>query len=1045
MLQKQAIDISFAKGLDTKTDKKRVQIGSFLKLENSIFDKAGLLTKRNGYSRLASLPASNFSYLTTLNDGLVAVGSTLASYTESTQSWTTKSTILQPVKLGVTPLVRNNFNQSSCDSVTAPNGLVCTTFLESTGSGVANKYTVSEAATGQNVIPPTLITVTSGAVSGGMRVFLLGGNFVIVFTNTIVGTAHLQYIAISLVNPSIVTANADIASSYVPASTLAFDGFVAGGNLYLAYNTTSGGQQSVQVTYLTSALHVVTPATFAGQIGTMFTVTADTTAGDPIVYASWYDSVSQTGYVAVLDHLLNVLVAPAETIGGPIPALNLASAAQNGVCRIFAEISNAYGFDTLVPTNFIETFTVTPNIPLGTAAISSPVVSIRSVGIASKAFIVDGTVYVLSAFQSPYQPTYFLINGSRSTATAPVIVAKLAYSNGGGYLTTGLPSVSLSEKTASISYLYKDTIQAVNKNTNVSAGQQTAGIYSQTGINLATFDLAISNIDSAEIGHDLHVSGGFLWMYDGNTPVEHDFFLWPDTDLATPLNNATYHPTGIAGGAMHDEPIAGTSTNQGAYYYQFVYEWTDNEGNAFRSAPSIPVAVATGSGTGTTGAVVLNIPTLRVTMKTANPVKIVIYRWSVGQPIYYQVTSITTPLLNNTTVDRVTFTDPLADASILGNNILYTTGGVVEDINAPATNLMTLFDTRLWLVDAEDQNLLWFSKQVIEAVPVEMSDLLTMYIAPTTGAQGSTGPITALSVMDDKLIIFKKNAIYYVNGTGPDNTGANNQYSQPIFVTSTVGCANQGSVVFMPNGLMFQSDKGIWLLDRSLNTSYIGAPVEDLTRGAAVESAQNIPATNQVRFILSSGVTLMYDYYFSQWGTFTGVPALSSCIFQGLHTFIDTYGRAFQESEGAYLDGDLPVQMSFTTGPIRLDALQAYQRAYFFYLLGEYLSPHKLVVSVAYDYSPNPSQQVIIQPTNFQPVFGGIGPFGAGPFGGVSLENWRVFLERQRCQAFSISVQEIFDPSFGVPAGAGFTLSGINAVCGFKKGFAPLPASQSIG
>lgn len=206
---------------------------------------------------------------------------------------------------------------------------------------------------------------------------------------------------------------------------------------------------------------------------------------------------------------------------------------------------------------------------------------------------------------------------------------------------------------------------------------------------------------------------------------------------------------------------------------------------------------------------------------------------------------------------------------------------------------MTLFDTRLWLVDAEDQNLLWFSKQVIENTPVEMSDLFTFYIPPTTAAQGSTGPITALAPLDDKLIIFKSNAIYYINGTGPDNTGANNNYSQPIFITSTVGCANQQSIVFMPQGLMFQSDKGIWLLDRGLGTTYIGAPVEQYNSGL-VESAQNIPETNQVRFILNTGVTLMYDYYYSQWGTFVNVPAISSCIFQNLHTFINSYGAVIK-------------------------------------------------------------------------------------------------------------------------------------------------------
>jgi hypothetical protein len=487
------------------------------------------------------------------------------------------------------------------------------------------------------------------------------------------------------------------------------------------------------------------------------------------------------------------------------------------------------------------------------------------------------------------------------------------------------------------------TSQKVNKNTNIPAGSQTAGIYSQTGINLATFELGTQGLDTAEIGSDLHISGGFLWMYDGYLPVEHNFFLYPDNVEATP--SAT-------GGAMAAQ----------IYYYQATYEWADNQGNVFRSAPSIPITTTvvagtpitftstfaanansitvssvadlalgqvitdnttpgniqagtyitsinglviglslptTAASTGTetlqttqTGSVVVDIPTLRLTYKIASPVKIVLYRWSVQQEVYYQVTSLALPTLNSTIIDSISFTDTLADSTILGNNIIYTTGGVVEDINAPASNLMTLFDTRLWLVDAEDRNLLWYSKQVIEATPVEMSDLLTVYIPPTTAAQGSTGPITALSVMDDKLIIFKENAIYYINGAGPDNTGGNSQYSQAIFITASVGCANQQSITMTQQGLMFQSNKGIWLLGRDLSTSYIGAPVESFN-SALVNSACSVPETNQVRFTMNSGVTLMYDYYYQQWGTFVNVPAISSVIYQSLHTYINSSGDVF--------------------------------------------------------------------------------------------------------------------------------------------------------
>ncbi len=250
-------------------------------------------------------------------------------------------------------------------------------------------------------------------------------------------------------------------------------------------------------------------------------------------------------------------------------------------------------------------------------------------------------------------------------------------------------------------------------------------------------------------------------------------------------------------------------------------------------------------------------------------------------------------------------------------------------------------------------------------------------------------------------------------------------------------------------GIMFQSDKGIWLLDRGLNTSYIGAPVENFN-ASTVNSAVNIPATNQVRFTLSSGVTLMYDYYYNQWGTFVGVPAISSCIFQGEHSFINSYGQVFQEVQNQYLDGANPVLMMFQTGPLRIGDLQNYQRAYFFYILGTYISPHKLQVSLTYDYETAPSQSVIISPNNFSSAYGSgasQSPYGQGtPYGGrSSLESWRVFLERQRCMAFGIQIQEIFDPSFGSQAGAGLTISGLNIVMGFKKGFRPQSAAESVG
>ena len=245
-----------------------------------------------------------------------------------------------------------------------------------------------------------------------------------------------------------------------------------------------------------------------------------------------------------------------------------------------------------------------------------------------------------------------------------------------------------------------------------------------------------------------------------------------------------------------------------------------------------------------------------------------------------------------------------------------------------------------------------------------------------------------------------------------------------------------------------------------------------------------------------------------------------------MHTYVNSVGQAFQESPGKYLDGTNPTLMSFTTSWLNLAGLEGYERAYFFYLIGVYLSPHKLNLQIAYDYNPAPFQQTIIMPSNFNPNYGldsvtitttavftagvniiavtdsshlitgmpvvdattdtnipigttivsvnystnevllnnfttGASAISSGdtlnfptgynygnetPYGGVaSLEQWKIYLTVQRCQAFQITLSEIYDPSFGIIAGAGFTLSGLNMIVGLKKRFTPTKFTQQAG
>lgn len=1024
-LTKQSVSINFLKGLDTKTDPFQVSPGKFLSLTNTVFDALGRVTKRPGFDKITTLPNTAQTTLTTLNGNLIATGSDLFAYSADTNQWLNQS-VVQPVQLAALPLIRVGTSQSSPDSITASNGLTCLVYVD---NGQAY-YQVSDSNTGQQIVSRQALPATATSA----RVSILGAYFIITFMATVSAATHLQYIALLIANPSNAGVPTDISTS-VSALTAGYDCFLlpSDSDLYVGW---SGAGATVKIAFINTSLTVSAATTIAASTATLMSVTAD--AATSRVWMTFWDSSSTDGFTTAFDLSLTQVMAKTQIITTTV-INEITSVVKNAVLNVFYQNTHDYSYTSplsgdAIRTDFVSNVNVTlPVSGTGVGTVSSTAVVDRSVGLASKAFLApSGTIYMLvvygdtkqiSNLDNSNQSTYFLIDNLGT------VYMRLAYSNGGGYTQTQvLPNVSLIGSTFHIPYLVTDFLAPVNKNVSLPTGTPTNGIYTQAGVNLAKFSLNDSGQYSSEIAGALHLTGGQLWEYDGVRPVEFGFQVWPE--------NLGVDTSGTGGDLIAQ-----------VYYYVFTYEWTDNAGNLHRSAPSIPLLVdLSGSGT-STNSTILHIPTLRLTDKgPPNPVRIVGYRWSTGQQIFYQFTDLINFTNNDATIDSVSIEDSSSDAAILGNTILYTTGGVLENIAPPASIASALFKSRLFLIDAEDRNLLWYSKQVIEATPVETSDLLTLYVAPTSGAQGSTGPMTALGAMDDKLIIFKRDAIYYQTGTGPDNTGANNDFSDPIFITSAVGCSNPSSIVLMPNGLMFQSDKGIWILGRDLSTNYIGADVEEFN-SSVVMSAIAIPATNQVRFVLDNSITLMYDYYVGEWTTHTNVKAISATLYGNVLTYLNSFGQVFQESSTSFLDSSTPVLIGLTSSWFNVAGLQGYERFYFLNLLGTYLSPFKLQVSLAYDYNPSILQSTTILPNNFVANWGGEAQWGSGPtWGGPgNVFSARLFPEKQKCQSFQVSIQEIYDPSFGQAAGEGLTLSGLALIIGLKKGYRTQSAAKSFG
>ena len=209
--------------------------------------------------------------------------------------------------------------------------------------------------------------------------------------------------------------------------------------------------------------------------------------------------------------------------------------------------------------------------------------------------------------------------------------------------------------------------------------------------------------------------------------------------------------------------------------------------------------------------------------------QLVIYRTQANQSALYRVSSLTDPGLNSVNGSDYYFTDSLSDAELAKRPKLYTqpllaNGGIlttVENQPAPPTGLIVLHRNRIFLIPSTDALTLWFSKNIAPATPVAFSDTFTQSIDPRGG------PVTALATIDDKLLLFKGDRIFFMVGQGPDDLGQNNDLiNGAILITTDCGCIEPRSVVGTPVGIMFQSRKGIYLIDRSLAVQYIGASVE---------------------------------------------------------------------------------------------------------------------------------------------------------------------------------------------------------------------------
>lgn len=988
-LQRVPLPVQFEGGLETKRDHKQVPTTKVIDLENATFTKQTTLSKRNGYEALgatlddgSALPAC-VGMATRGSEIVLFDGSRAYSYRESTNTWADAGEVASVVNTERV-IARTGTNQTHPDFAT--NGGVTVLAWEDSRGGVW--MTVVEDATGRVLLVPTQLDATATrprCVAAGtvLHVYYARGD--------------INRIYSVVVNPS--------AASVAPAPAILIDDLSGLHPNYDAMptNRTNDPALIAWVTATGWRISYVSPdgalgapvngypaaATYADAVDGGIAVAWDATnpSDDGSVIGVVFTTV--TG-----DTLLYVVNSLDLLSGGPITVDSAGTGTRCALCwdassLLWWAVEYA-GADA--DKNYVRAGSAPDGGP------GSAVSQLRGHCIVSRAFLDDGDVYLPVAHAVEFFTYVAVCKLTADTfgTTGTVIAARLLPGASSGAPPRVHLSSSHTTAARTVTMALSDRLQL-----DAEDGDQ----FSETGIRLASLDFDHpSSYQYAELGRGLYLAGASLQHYDGRRWAEHDFHCAPDfvAGASSPLTTAT------SGGAIPD----------GSHSYVFCYEEVDALGEVHYGAVSAPFLITTSGGNAST--VTATVPTYRLTSK--KHVRIGVFRAPTNQTgdqasiPYYRVTN-TDPsdtsgsnryVANDATVDSVTFTDAISDVALLSREPLYTNGGILSNDPAPiAGNCIAGGKSRLFWTDPTDPNLVRYSQQIREESALEAPAPLTLTVDPYGGA------IVGIGVLDGAVIVFKETAVYAFGGPGPlaNPDAGQDGFSPADLLTSDVGCKAPNSIAQSPNGIAFQSEKGIKLVDRSRQVQDIGASVYAFN-AQVITRATLLPDRHQVLFLTAGGYTLLWDYERMQWSKYTNHTGYDGVVVDGAYHYLRTDGRVFRETPGEYRDDNAHIVMKIETAWIKLAGyLQGWQRVIDASILGEYKSPHTLVVRYRIDYGSGYSEPIELDvDSNFDPALYGAGPYGAGYYGGDNgygtVYQRTIPAINQRCQAISFRIED---------------------------------------
>lgn len=564
------------------------------------------------------------------------------------------------------------------------------------------------------------------------------------------------------------------------------------------------------------------------------------------------------------------------------------------------------------------------------------------------------------------------------------------------------------------------------------------------------------------IGNNVVLSGGTPSVYDGQTVTEYGF-LWPPE----------YGFLGTLGSGGH--------LTAGDYEVAVTWRYQHATGDM---CESIPITMRV-KGTALSSITVINNDTIQISLanlsltkkyndtattigvagaelgETSFALSMQAYRTTVGGSSFYsegqgqRFASVPNDVYrvdnqdggSSFTLFQVTQFDSVAQAQA---NI-YTTGGILPNYPPPSLTHLCTHRGRVFGISAENPKDLVFT-HIYEPgdLPGWHPDLvLTM-----------PEKAYALASLDEKLIVFCEKGIYVIAGTGPDRKGLNSDYTEPQRLNAPHGTTEPKAVVSYPDGIFFYANEitaagvpSIFLLDRKLNVTRIGGPVEDnlstfkYCRGAIVDFVNEriywAFCDAQLVRSVTSGAVIVYDWRHKAWMTDSvfhkdeGGNTLSTAIV-GLGILNGTaystmpFDANIYRHSGSADPGGAYVSTIAITAWLPLSQIQAFQRYRWLSLLAQRVGAHALTVSVSNDYD----QTILV---------GGFTQkwtWTDAEISALTYDHLKMHISHQRATAIAVLVQ---DSDSGSGPSAGFTLTGLAIEAGLKSPLAKLPQAGMKG